>query len=319
MIGCPLACTFCPQDSLSKSYGKDSAKMMTLETFHNIISKTPDDVALVFSGMAEVFANPLCFDFLKIASDTPKDIYLYTTLNGMTPAAADFIHEKAIEGRLKKLVIHLPDDKGNMPGCKLTDDYWYALNKLGELNLTQMMTMSSDCGLSKDFIAGLSRLTNNSKIKKKLPNEAFVGWSRAGSLNKRRVSGQEMIPDVEWKCGISCASTPFYDQNVVLPDGRVVLCCMDYSMKHVLGNINTSSYQDIVGSQELSRLVSCNMSLDPKTKSQSICTNCHNVQRWEINSDNSWKKIDGIPVRHKRSSLKALKNKLRRLKSMIRP
>jgi len=54
-------------------------------------------------------------------------------------------------GRLKKLVIHLPDAMGNMPGCRLTDNYWYALNTLGPLEITNMMTMSSNAEILKEL------------------------------------------------------------------------------------------------------------------------------------------------------------------------
>ena len=38
------------------------------------------------------------------------------------------------------------------------------------------------------------------------------------------------------------------NHNVLLPDGTVLLCCMDYSMKHILGNLNISSYDEILNS-----------------------------------------------------------------------
>ena len=97
------------------------------------------------------------------------------------------------------------------------------------------------------------------------------------------------MPDVEWKCGITCASTPFYDHNVLLPDGRVVICCMDYSLQHVIGNLEKQSYYELFQGEEHKRVTLSNMSTDPEMKKNSICTNCQNVTCWE-NKNGVWKK-----------------------------
>ncbi len=38
--------------------------------------------------------------------------------------------------------------------------------------------------------------------------------------------------------------------NVLLPNGDVVLCCMDYGMKHILGNLLSSDYNSLFSSKE---------------------------------------------------------------------
>jgi radical SAM protein with 4Fe4S-binding SPASM domain len=43
-------------------------------------------------------------------------------------------------------------------------------------------------------------------------------------------------------------------QNVLLPNGDVVLCCMDYGMKHHLGNLVTDAYADLFDSHEFQRV-----------------------------------------------------------------
>lgn len=44
------------------------------------------------------------------------------------------------------------------------------------------------------------------------------------------------------------------NHNILLPDGRVLLCCMDYGMKHVLGNLLQQSYEEIINGSEMQRL-----------------------------------------------------------------
>jgi len=45
--------------------------------------------------------------------------------------------------------------------------------------------------------------------------------------------------------GTHCKKSPSYEQNVVLPNGDVVLCCMDYGLKHKLGNLLEQSFNDL--------------------------------------------------------------------------
>lgn len=42
-----------------------------------------------------------------------------------------------------------------------------------------------------------------------------------------------------------CSRNSEFKQNVVLPNGDLYLCCMDYGLKHKLGNILEENYNDI--------------------------------------------------------------------------
>jgi hypothetical protein len=42
-----------------------------------------------------------------------------------------------------------------------------------------------------------------------------------------------------------CINSPEYRQNVVLPNGDVYLCCMDYGLKHKMGNLLEQSFDDL--------------------------------------------------------------------------
>ena len=57
MVGCPLKCTFCPQDALRDIYGENT-KYLALDDFKTILGKVPNHVRIDFSGMAEPWANP---------------------------------------------------------------------------------------------------------------------------------------------------------------------------------------------------------------------------------------------------------------------
>ena len=93
LIGCPLACTFCPQDALTVAYGSSSERMLSFEKFKIILNKLPSHVRIDFSGMSEPFANPSCIDMVALAAASKNPIAIYTTLAGLTRSAVDHLVE----------------------------------------------------------------------------------------------------------------------------------------------------------------------------------------------------------------------------------
>ena len=60
-------------------------------------------------------------------------------------------------------------------------------------------------------------------------------FSRAGNLW-----------DTETKKGfLQCGWNKDFTRNVVLPNGDTYVCCMDYSLKHKIGNLFTTHYNDL--------------------------------------------------------------------------
>ena len=60
-----------------------------------------------------------------------------------------------------------------------------------------------------------------------------------------------------------------------MPNGDVLLCCMDYSYKHRIGNLMEGSYYDLFRSAELAEIRVSNM--QPTPDKCSICRSCENV------------------------------------------
>ena len=42
-----------------------------------------------------------------------------------------------------------------------------------------------------------------------------------------------------------------------MPDGAVVLCCMDFGLRHELGNLIYNSYDELVNSKALCEIKAC--------------------------------------------------------------
>lgn len=286
MIGCPLACTFCPQDALQAAYGK-GPRLLNVENFEIVLKKLPSHVRIDFSGMAEPFKNPHCIKFVELAAVKANPIAIYTTLSGLRKEDTDKLAGYVKDLRFRPFVIHLPDSSGNMRGFRYDDNYLYALETLLPLPEVRCMTMSEHSQIDEHLLEVISGSARRDQLMAKLPKHSFKGWRRAGSLNDSNVRDQPLEEKVEWNCGITCAFTPFYDHNVMLPDGRVVLCCMDYGIKHVIGNLLESDYEDLFNSPEMARVLNANMSTKPEVKSHSICTQCDQVCKWE-SVDGRW-------------------------------
>ena len=66
---------------------------------------------------------------------------------------------------------------------------------------------------------------------------------RAGNVQTQ--SHQQIASNQPVYC-INCGN--LLDHNVLLPDGTVIMCCMDYGMTEVFGNLLYQDYTEVVNS-----------------------------------------------------------------------
>ena len=285
MIGCPLRCTFCPQDALKDAYGHGD-KSLSLANFRIILDKVPRHVRIDFSGMAEPWANPSATDMLEHALIRGFQVAVYTTLSGMSMNDATRVigFMDRYGTQFEEVVIHVPDASGNMRGWRNSDEYgrvldrFVALQQRGPHRSRRVYVMTMDAS---------DRVHQDLHLRHRgVRFERWEGHSRAGSLDPamaERVGAQSAR---HHECAVSCASTPFYDQNVLLPNGDVVLCCMDYSLKHTIGNLLRQDYSDLFLSPQLTRLRADNAR--PEFSKCSICKSCHNVVTYRLEPGAMW-------------------------------
>ena len=108
--------------------------------------------------------------------------------------------------------------------------------------------------------------------------QQLAGWkghTRADSLNLEQIGEQQISITPMNAFSLTCKSSPFYDRNVLMPNGDVVLCCMDYNLKHVIGNLLTQTYDEVMNGKPLQDIIEINE--DPKFDKCSICKSCQNV------------------------------------------
>lgn len=267
MIGCPLMCTFCPQDTLRTTYGNDTKYMQPMDLM-TVLAKLPKNTRIDFSGMSEPWANPACTTMLEMVLYMGFKVAIYTTLYGMTEPEKV---KKVLEdhpAQVEVVMLHLPDANKNMKGWKYSDEWLHNLTVMSQLNLpcgVGAMTMDGSGLVAPELQGIIGRLAG------------WKGHTRADSLPVEQIGNQDIHITPRHEFALTCRSTPFYDRNVLLPNGDVVLCCMDYSLKHIIGNLLKQSYSEIFAGEKLAELIRLNEA-DGFDKC-SICKSCDNVRQ----------------------------------------
>lgn len=230
-IGCRVACRYCPQSVLVRAYTKRSDVLqLSIETFAACLSKLPREVDIHFLGMSEPWLNPRCTDMVLQAHARGHRISVSTTLAGMQPSDVQQMRSVPFEA----FILHLPADDGAM-----------------------------SIGVDDAYVALLEYICRS--------GIANLRFKRFGRLHPRLAWAAERIPEIDWPTmnrannltASGIAATPKVvgrihchriRSNVLLPNGDVVLCCNDYAMRHVLGNLLIGTYRDLFQGAEFGRI-----------------------------------------------------------------
>lgn len=243
-IGCPMNCDDCPQALLRSKY--KGRKTMSFDDYKKAINKVPTNVRIDFSGMCEPFVNKSCADMILYAYEKGHPLALYTTLQGAT--IEDY--ERLKDVKYEVVTIHLPDEEGRST-FKITDEYLEILNKWECDNHSCHGTVAEAV---KPYINPYKNLIT------------FM-HDRAGNVEGRPHTNID--EDRQIYCITSGLSL---NHNVLLPDGTVLMCCMDYGMTEVFGNLFEQSYSEVVMSKEANEM------RRRLYGGESICRKCSNAK-----------------------------------------
>jgi hypothetical protein len=142
-------------------------------------------------------------------------------------------------GPNRGFTLHVPDIEGyaNHP---VTSEYIQLLKHIRDANISHLRVISM--GTVSDSIKEIFPYVQKAEM-----------YSRAGNLQKEEKlkPGLSSFADKYLKVdlgegAIACASPEGTHHTVMLPNGDVTICCQDYELKHVSGNIFAKKYQDIV-------------------------------------------------------------------------
>ena len=240
--GCVVDCVFCPQRVLEKSY-TDDKRFMTLDEFKFMIDKVPSEVRITFAGFTEPWLNKNCTDMLLYAHEKGHPISVFTTGVGMKPEDVERLADIPYAGMPNGgFTLHLPD-KERLAKHPVNENYIKVIEKFKELEhrIQNFYTMSMAPEIHEDIAH--------------IYSEAVVPafWNRAGNLIGEAMMKPELyeVEDRVMSAPISddprtCGCIEDLYHNILLPNGDVSLCCMDYSLEFILGNLKYQNYDDIM-------------------------------------------------------------------------
>jgi radical SAM protein with 4Fe4S-binding SPASM domain len=274
VIGCPVMCSFCPQSSLMKNFKiqnnnlKYENKVLTFDKYKQILDKIPTWVDIHFSGMSEPFASKDCSKMIKYTLEKGHKLCIYSTLVGTTKEDIELLTEIEFDNKYK-LVIHLPDDENNFK-AKITETYIENLKYFLNNQKIQQKIMQGSIDFMSMSRRGLTDPSISNIIPKKLAT--FIAITRAGNLSNEneKFEGKAITKTKNGK--IMCTAAPFLNHNVLLPNGDIVLCCMDYSIQHRIGNLLEQSYESLFESDNIKEIFDL-LNNDNHSKSL-LCRNC---------------------------------------------
>jgi len=260
LIGCKVQCDFCPQSLLMTRYADKnnlekitfgSPTMMSFETFKTCIDKTPKHVEIRFAGYSECWLHPQATKMLLYAHEKGHKIEVYTTMVGM--------REDDVE-RFKQVPfgifdLHLPD-KQMYAKIRINESFLKVLKKIISSNISNLRAMTMG-DLPEEIIDVIGR---------KFP--ANFMQDRAGNNEIGEKTAKIFGPII---CGMgSDKRVNFLNANVLLPNGDVCLCCQDYGMDHIFGNLLTDEYHSLFEGKKLANIIQKLNDND----SEIMCRNC---------------------------------------------
>jgi hypothetical protein len=248
-VGCGVGCRFCPQSLLGRAYaaranGRRPEHLMTVDTFAACIEKLPAFVEIDFSGFAEPWLNPRCTDMLKHALERDRRIRVHTTLQGVSTSDAHVLASVPPDS-IAYFSIHLPSRDEGLERYRIDDAYLEVLDLIlrvrGDVRLVY-----HGSGVDVRVRDVLDRLG----IAVTEPRKTH---SRAGNVNLSGLSTLRREKAIGRLPGRIGCRRPGW--RVLLPNGDITLCCMDYGLQHVLGNLLESSFESVFWGAEMQHVL----------------------------------------------------------------
>ena len=284
-IACRVQCDFCPQELLIEEYSTKNnienisygqPTQMSFDTFKKCLSTIPKSIIIGFTGYTEPFLNPECSKMIIYAYESGYPIEVFTTLVGMTLEDVELIKQV----KFKTFHIHLPDAE-NIAKIAVNNDYISILKKI--LNDIPNVT-------------GMSMSVLHPKIQNFLNDDIIPDqmMNRAGNVKSIKPTPKKLGPLV---CGRHSKQDllDIVDENVLLPNGDVTLCGMDYGLQHIIGNLLEQNYDSIFETEKYMEFRKKQKSHDenllcrscPEAISQSTLTEKQNLKSYIENNFDS--------------------------------
>lgn len=257
-IGCTVQCHYCPQSLFVRNYTVDAERPteMTFELFKECIDKTPKNTIVAFAGFVEPFLAKDLTRMMRYTYESGREMSLLSTLVG-----CDLERFMEIDDLpLNRFVLHVPDVKhyANIP---MTDKYFELLSYLADKKKPNGDPYINHANCQSD---------PHPDVVKLLKGKVTISWAlndRSGNLGEDENLTSKHIAEGR----IYCDRSQTLERNVLLPDGSVVLCCQDFGIQHILGNLLHETWKDIHEGSEMQRVLD---NMNGKNDDDVLCRHC---------------------------------------------
>lgn len=232
-VGCIVNCQFCPQKTLLKAY-KSPIRSLGYDVFEKVLDRIPEGTIIIFSGFSEPFLNKDCARMVLRSSERGHPVSIFTTGTGLSLEDLERIRDIPFSTFPHGgFVLHLADSEGYAK-IKVDEGYLKLLQAIKKANIhdLRLRTMGTLHPDIEPVFPALEVMRQSMH-------------SRAGYLTTEGVDVDGGRPTPKRMAAL-CGRDDFVYNNVMLPNGDVVLCCQDFGLRHVLGNILTHDYRKII-------------------------------------------------------------------------
>ena len=239
--GCVVDCVFCPQRILESKYNGEA--ILSIEGFRTLIDKVPKEIRITFAGFTEPWMNKYCTDMVLYAHDQGHPVSIFTTGIGMSIEDMERIKHIPFAGNPNGgFILHLPD-QGRLAKHPITKSYIKFLEYIKTIQheINNFHTMSMGTEMHED----IRHIYSSAPVHEM--------WHRAGNLLGEALLKPELENlKNEYKTvfhgnhDMTCNCEERVYHNVLLPNGDVSLCCMDYSLENIIGNLYDQSYEEVI-------------------------------------------------------------------------
>ncbi len=258
-IGCAVNCRYCPQKLLITKYyekNKNRQGVMSFDDYRRYLDKCPNETIVDFSGFVEPFLIDDSIKMMEYTYKTGHEMTLFTTLRGLSVEDAKIV----IQMPFKYVCLHTPD-KDNYAQIPMTDEYFDVLKMFLEATKAngEPFVDVANCQ-SEPHPEIVKRTQGKLKIYCEMSD-------RAGNLNEDDPS----LTHVKKKGAIYCSRAYKLNHNVLLPDGTLTLCCNDFGLDNIIGNLNSQSYDEIMRGEEM---INIKRAMNYDINKNIICRKC---------------------------------------------
>jgi hypothetical protein len=227
-----------------------------------MIDKVPTDVRITFAGFTEPWMNKYCTEMVVYAHDQGHPVSIFTTGVGVSVEDMEAIVHIPFAGNPNGgFVLHLPDAE-MLARHPITPGYiktleWFRDNNHRIKNFSKM-------SMGAELHPSIRHIFDSAP--------SYAMWSRAGNLFREAVAKPQLITlrdrwnAITHEGPKTCGCVEGLYHNVLLPNGDVSLCCMDYGLDHIIGNLHEQSYEDVIPKDQTCFTLcnSCENATDPK-------------------------------------------------------